>query len=96
MIFSDDITGRHLRELRLYYDQTQKQMAQLMGVCRGTYSNWECLYKDKQLPKAVKARLYHVIPILDREVWSKRAIIMPILNKPKKSFWKRILKWLKN
>lgn len=96
MIFSDNITGRHLREIRLYYDQSQKQMAQLMGVCRGTYSNWESIYKNKKLPKSICDRLYPIIPILDRKVWEKRAIIMPIVKKTKKPFWKRIFKWLKN
>ena len=45
------IYGRQLREIRIEKKMTQKEMADYFGVTRGTYSCWECRYKDKLLPR---------------------------------------------
>jgi len=46
-------TGKWLRELRLVNKLTQKQTADLFGVCRSTYSCWESKYNKKILPESV-------------------------------------------
>ena len=30
-----------LKEIRIYYDKTQKEMAEILNVSRSTYSGWE-------------------------------------------------------
>lgn len=97
-------TGKFLREMRVSYKKTQKQMACLFNVSRGTYSSWESRYKNKILPESVFEKLPSVVGILN----SGKYINMYIIDEPllsnigpqicakKESIWKRILKWVKN
>lgn len=100
-------TGSYLRDLRVAHNKTQKQMSELFGVCRGTYSSWESRYKNKALPVKVCDKFHSVIGILnmaysnkyvnailfDRE--EQKKLERKFENK-KESIWKRILRWLKN
>lgn len=84
MIFNDDYqTGRWLRGLRMYEGLTQKQMAERLGVKRGTYSCWESKYKYVRLPQKVLHKVYgYLIKPCKVEVCEEESI------------FKRILKWI--
>ena len=97
-------TGSLLREIRLSYKKTQKEMACLFEVSRGTYSSWESRYKYKILPEKVFRKLPSIIDILNSGKYKNIYIIQkPLPEKTKinifvekESIWKRILRWIKN
>lgn len=95
-------TGFWLREQRLYWCKTQKEMAKFFGVKRGTYSSWESRYKRKKLPhKILKLCIGYLIALsaieTSREICSAYKFQQEFeKNHKKESIWKRILKWIKN
>ena len=91
------ITGNHLKYFRKSHFLTQKEMAKYFGVCRGTYSNWECLYKEKRLPVHVIKKSIQVENKIHLELYLQpERPKIEIYPCKKESIFKRILKWLKN
>lgn len=78
---TDYHTGAWLRSIRLYCHLTQKKMAELFGVKRGTYSSWESKYKDKRLPNNV------ILMLIKLQIEIHK-------NKKTESIFRRILKWI--
>lgn len=91
------ITGNHLKYFRKSHFLTQREMAAYFGVPRGTYSNWECLYKEKRLPVHVIKKSICVENKIHLELYIKKPGKIYVCPEVKKeSIFKRILKWLKN
>ena len=53
-------SSQWLKYVRKTNRLTQREMAEMFGVHRGTYANLEILYKDKKLPKHVIKKFTNV------------------------------------
>lgn len=89
-------TGSDLRKVRLEFKKTQKQIGELFGVCRSTYSSWESKYKEKSLPKKVIKRFPDIGICMCCNEFTKdiKGIIERVKKLKKESILKRILKWI--
>lgn len=95
ILFTRYISGHRLRDERLYWGKTQKQMAVWMGVSRGTYASWESRYKNRNLPENVRKKLFCIVT-----GWENQKFLYHHMQEfeeifeEKESIWKRIYKWI--
>lgn len=81
-------SSQWLKDVRKTNRLTQREMASMFGVHRGTYANWEILYKDKKLPKHVIKKFTNV----NMQLTYKSCIIMK--SNIKETLFRRIWKWI--
>ena len=90
-------TGKWLRELRILNGLTQAQAAELFNTKRSTYSCWECRYKRKLLPVAVRESDTMRMLIMQHPAISTsfKHVEEEILETKKENIFERMKKWIK-